>query len=389
MAWATGADAARLHALADAFAQASGRPVSLTLFADMASYRQDLLEAMGGGTPPDVCLVSARDFNGLDAKHDLAPIPAPEGSAMRSVAALTVAGHIRAAPDEFSVNVLFYNPQHFDLAGIGYPDRHWNWDILEADTRALDSLHLKDAHGQPIYPLELAADFDLYDILCLQAGHPALDLDQWHVGDGEAREAQLRALGFIHELFQGLTVTAPLPKPTDPPAHFFASQRASLLIAPSDVVASLPSFPYAFTLLPRDVAAGSLARVNGWAVLAKSADPKAATALATYLASQPVHAGWTSTVQPADDGSPTALLHEALDQALVPRLDPRSARFVAYLDQQIHDLAHEPKVTGDELYAQIQTAYVGNAGPLAPSARPKAQPGPKPKAEAGVQLRGM
>jgi ABC-type glycerol-3-phosphate transport system substrate-binding protein len=391
MAWASGADAQALEAEADSFTVATGRHASLTIDSDANSYRRDLQQAFASGSPPDVCLVEARDFSGLDPARDLADeTPAPN-VAPRSLAAFTVDGKIKAVPDEFSVDVLYYNPSHFDEAGLGYPDRHWNWDILEADARALDSLNLKNDAGQPIYPLELPADFDFWNILCTQAGHPALDLDVWHLSDADTKESQMRALDFIHEIFQGLSVTAPLPKAGEPPGRLFAQQRASLLIAPSELTASLPPFHYAFTLLPEDMARASLARVNGWAVTAPSTETDAARALAVYLARQPVHAGWSSVTKPKDDASPAAICYEALGQALVPRIEPKTAHMAHFLDEQINLLARNAQQKTGDLYARIQTEFQNaNPTPAIEGGLPHAAgPKPPPKVEAAAQLRGL
>ncbi len=391
MAWASGAEAKALEAEADAFAAATGRRASLTIDGDVTSYRRDLRQALDSDSPPDVCLVAARDFSGLDPARDLADAAPPSDTAPRSIAAFTVNGRVKAAPDEFSVEVLFYNPAYFDQAGIGYPDRHWNWDILEADARALESLKLKDAAGEPVYPLELPADFDLWNILCTQAGHPVLDLDVWHLADADTRESQMRALDFIHEIFQELSVTAPLPKAGEPPGRLFAQQRASLLIAPSELAASLPKFPCAFTLLPGDMERASLARVNGWAVTARSPHSEAAGALAGYLAFQPVHEGWSCVRKPADDASPDGICYEALGQALVPRIEPKTARMAQFLDQQIDLLARNSRQISDELYARIQTEYQGDMTPppIDGSLPQAAGQRPSPKVEAAPQLRGL
>ena len=384
MAWASGNEARTLEAEADAFGSATGRHASLTIDSDEESYRHDLQQALASDTPPDVCLISARDFCGLNPSVDLADVAPLDNSVPRSVAAFTLDGDIKAVPTEFSVDVLFYNPSYFDQAGMGYPDRHWNWDILEADARALDSLKLKDPTGRPVYPLELPADFDFWNILCTQAGHPALDQDVWHLADTDTHDSQMRALDFIHEIFQGLAVTAPLPKAGEPFGRLFAQQRAALLIAPSSFAATLPAFHYGMTLLPRDMAQASLARVNGWAVPAKSSQGDAARALASYLAYQPIHAGWSSVQRPADDGSPAAVCYEAMDQALVPRIDPRSAHMAQFLDQQINLLARNAQAKTDALYARIQTEYQNDNGgaPVIPQS-------PAPKADASGQLRGL
>jgi multiple sugar transport system substrate-binding protein len=390
MAWASEAEAQRLEAEADAFGVATGRHASLTIDGDAASYRRDLQQALASDSPPDVVFVSARDYSGLDPERDLADAKPMAEAAPRSVAAFTVDGRIKAVPVEFSVDVLFYNRSYFDQAGIGYPDRHWNWDIMEADARALDSLKLKDDAGHSVYPLELPADFDFWNILCTQAGHPALDQDVWHLADDNTKESQMRALDFIQEIFQGLSVTAPLPKAGQPAGSLFAQQRSALLIAPSELRATLPTFPYAITLLPEDMERASLARVNGWAVTAHSTQADAARALAWYLAYQPVHAGWNSVLKPTTDASPEAVCYEALGQALVPRIDPKTARMAQFLDQQINTLARNGTEKTDDLYARIQTEFQGMTPPVVGDEIPQAAgPKPAPKLETGPQLRGL
>jgi len=385
MAWASENEAKALAAQGDAFGSATGRQTSFTIDSDAATYRRDLLQALASDTPPDVCLISARDFSGVDPRA-LAEVKPADGSAPRSIAAFTVNGSIKAAAAEFSVDVLFYNPAHFDQAGIGYPGPHWTWDILEADSRALASLKLKDPAGRPIFPLELPADFDFWNILCTQAGHPALDLNIWHLADTDTRDSQMRALDFVHEIFQGLTVTAPLPKANEPLGRLFAQQRASLLIAPSNLSAALPKFRYSFTVLPHDMAQASLAQINGWAVPAKSPQGDAARALAAYLALRPIHAGWSSIQKPADDASPAGICYEALGQAVIPRIEPRSERMAQFLDQQINLLARNAQTKTDALYTQIQSEYQASLG-LPPIFSSPSKP--MPKAEPGGQLRGL
>jgi ABC-type glycerol-3-phosphate transport system substrate-binding protein len=172
MAWASAADARRLTADADSFVAATGRQVSLTIAADPLSYRRDLAQALTTDTPPDLCLVSSRDFSGLDPAQDLADAKPVDGTPPRAIAAFTVDGRIKAVPDEFTVEMLFYNPSHFDQAGLGYPGPHWTWDMLEADARAVASRQIKDAAGRPTYALELPADFDFWNILCARAVPP-------------------------------------------------------------------------------------------------------------------------------------------------------------------------------------------------------------------------
>jgi ABC-type glycerol-3-phosphate transport system substrate-binding protein len=386
MAWATAGETQALEAEADAFAAATGKQASLIVENDPASYRRDLQQALASDAPPDVCLIEARDFSGLVPARDLAPVTPPEGISPRSVAAFGVSGEIRAIPDEFSADMLFYNARYFDEAGIGYPDRHWTWDIMEAITRAMASLKLKNDAGQPIYPLELPADFDFWNILCTQAGHPALDLDQWHLGDSDGRDSHLRGLDLIHEFFHELAVTAPPEKMGEKPGRYFAQQRAALLIAPSELAASLPDFRYGMTLLPSDLSRASLARVNGWAVSARTTQPEAARQLAEFLSRQPVHVGWISVRQVAAAAAGDSLCYEALEQSLLPRIDLKTERLAQTLDHQIHIFATDSEgPTSESLYAEIQAEYRAD---LAPGSSDTAPATVIPKADS-PQLRGL
>ncbi len=390
MAWASSDEAKVLTAEADQFAHDTGRQTSLQIDDDADTYHRDLTAALASNEPPDVLLVSARDFSGVDPTQDLADVDPLPGSAPRSIAAFTVGSSVKAVPDEFSADVLFYNPAYFDQACIAYPGPHWTWDILEADARAMGSLKIKDPSGQAIFPLELPADFDFWNILCTATGHPALDLGVWHLAggtDNDTRESQLRALDLIQEIFTTLSVTAPPPKVSEPAGRLFAAQRAALLIAPSSLAVRLPAFRFAFTLLPRDLYNASLAQVNGWAVTAASKQGDAAHILAAYLAWQPVHAGWSGVKKPDDDDSPAGICYAALNQAVLPRVEPKTAPFAQYLDQQINQLARDGKQKTDALYARIQTQYSATTG--VSLAAPNASAGPKTDAGAGAQLRGL
>ncbi len=395
MAWTSPTEAHRLSAETDAFAAATGRAVALMLDADPVNYRKDLQQAFLTGTPPDLCLVSSRDFSGLDPAEDLDDITANVSVPPRASAAFTVAGKLKAVPEEFSVEVLFYNPTLFDQAGIAYPGNHWNWDMLEAETRALTSLNLKDAAGKPTYAIELPANFDLWNILCAEAGAPALDLGAWRLADTTTKQAQMRALEVLRDLFQQYSITPPLTKNPTLLGQYFAQKHAALLIASSDVAATFPpSLHYGMTVLPRDLTLATLASVNGWAVPAKSTQAEAALSLAQYLTYQPVHAGWSSMQPPpagTDDDASPIVCQTAFAQALVPRLDASTTHMAQFLDQQLNLLAHNPTQTPDVLYAKIQAELQAPSSPPAVRGELPTAPGslPAPRTESATQLRGL
>ncbi len=395
MAWATASEAHNLSAETDAFAAATGRQVSLTLDSDLTSYRADLKQAFLTGTPPDLCLVSSRDFSGIDPAEQLDDITANAALSPRASAAFTVGGKLKAVPEEFSVEVLFYNPELFDQAGIAYPGSHWNWDMLEADTRALSSLNLKDADGKPTYAIELPANFDLWNILCAEAGTPALDLGSWRLAESGSKDAQMRGLQVLRELFQQYAITPPLGKNPAPLGKFFVDKRAALLIAPSDIATTFPAtLHYGMTVLPRDLTLATLASVNGWAVPAKSTQAEAALALAQYLTYRPVHVGWNSMQPPpvgTDEDAPASVCHAAFAEALVPRLDASTTHMAQFLDQQLNLLAHNPEQTPELLYAKIQAEVQAPSSPPEVRGESEMPAGtvPAPKADGSSQLRGL
>lgn len=395
MAWAGDDDARALSREMDAFAARTGLQPVLNVSANAADYRRDLRHAIDAGTPPDVCLVEARDFSGLDPGRDLARMASPPGFEQRALEAFQAGGNgdLRAVPDEFSVALLFYHPHDFDRAGLGWPGKHWTWDILEAMSRALASQRLTTDAGAQIYPLELPADFDFWNILCTQAGHAALDHGTWHLADADGRESRMRGLGLIHEFFQELAVTAP-PDAEGQPGTYFAQNRASLLIGPSELGATLPPGSYGVTLLPADLTRASLAQVNGWAVMASTPQLDAARSLASFLAAHPVHAGWVSAVRPTQGVDPTAddadsLCREALEQALLPRLEPKTERLAQLLDEQIGLFARNgDPAAAENLNAKIESEYLADYAPTAERNAAERKQGVVPKAQA-PELRGL
>jgi multiple sugar transport system substrate-binding protein len=54
-------------------------------------------------------------------------------------------GSVYGLPRDIEVNVLYYNKDLFDKAGLKYPDENWTWDDLLA---AAEKLTLKDASGK-------------------------------------------------------------------------------------------------------------------------------------------------------------------------------------------------------------------------------------------------
>ncbi len=385
MAWASPAEAQALTAQLDAYGAQTGWYASLTVLDDEATYRQELAAALAANTPPDVCLIDARDFSGLDPARDLVTVTPDPATATRGQEAFAVNGGEKAYPSEFSVDLLFFNPAAFSRAGIAPPGPHWNWDVLQAMAHALASLKQTTATGETVYPLEVPADFDFWNLLCTQAGHPALEAGTWHLGEADGRDAELRSLALIRDFFGDQNATAPLPADGTEPGRYFGEQRAAMMIGPSELVARLPNFGYQVTELPRDMCAASLARVNGWAVGAQSTQRDASRALAAWLANQPLHAGWSSPrTGVAQDGF-TQICQASLAASVIPRLGARDAQLARFLDTQIQQLARPGGGDPGQLYARIQAEYQSDF----PDSTVKSSSPAKSRATAAGELRDM
>ena len=278
----------------------------------------------------------------------------------------------------------FYNSSQFDQAGIGYPGPPDMGHSRGRCAEALDSLKLKDASGRGIYPLELPADFDFWNLLCAQAGHPALDLGVWHLADPETEGLRrMRALDFIHEIFPGTGASRPpLPKAGEPPGRLFIQQRASLLMPRLLIVAAvMSSFQYSFTLLPRDMAQASLAQVNGWAVPGKIVARRRRCCARWRPTSPPSRytrdAELRSKKVAEDVPRPSAAFATRRSgQAVIPRLEPKTEKMAQFLDQQINLLARNSQMKTDALYTKIQAEYQNRLG-IPPVFDPSPKPAPK------------
>jgi hypothetical protein len=128
--------------------------------------------------------------------------------------------------------------------------------------------------------------------------------------------------------------------------------------------------------------------------MASTPELAAARSLAGFLAAHPVHAGWVSTVRPAQSVDVAAedadsLCREALAQALLPRLEPKTARLAQLLDEQIGQFARNgDPAAAENLNAQIESEYLADYAPSSERDAASHKPDMAPKAQA-PSLRGL
>jgi multiple sugar transport system substrate-binding protein len=120
-------------------------PVKLS-HSEQYQYTERLLVQSAALASPDVIHLDRKDlplFAGKGLLRDLTPIAEEDSSfdpgafLPRLMTGCFVAGRLYAVPHGFSTLVLYYNRDHFDAAGIPYPDSGWTWETLLASARKL------------------------------------------------------------------------------------------------------------------------------------------------------------------------------------------------------------------------------------------------------------
>jgi ABC-type glycerol-3-phosphate transport system substrate-binding protein len=324
-----------------------------------------LQQALNSPNPPDVVLVDASDLSGLDPARALLPAPVPgtplflpelQGTFVRD-------GRLWALPDEYSIDVLFYNKLCFDRAGLGYPGPHWTLDILESSSRAITLCKELDPQGRRVFALELPADFDLWNVLSAEAGQPVCDNYGWHLGDPKAAIFQKRGLEFFQMYFRDLDVIAPLTNDEQAPGDLFLQNRSALCVAPiqsRERFRQNPLLNWAVTRFPQDVHPRTNLSVRGWAISKSTRYPAEAALLAQTLCDVPIHEGWVSA---NINESPQSNVNDDLAGLLKPLVstgvfyidDPQTVSWKQSITQELQHFAqtNSDGLTVDSLFTKL------------------------------------
>ncbi len=99
------------------------------------NYEQKLLIFIVGGVPPDVAWINLRTFGVAVRKGILSPLNSlveKDGYSLTPfypvlIKAFSYKGKLFALPIISNVDVLFYNKDLFDKAGLEYPNQNWDW----------------------------------------------------------------------------------------------------------------------------------------------------------------------------------------------------------------------------------------------------------------------
>ena len=120
--------------------------VQLVSVADYLNYITKLETLIASNAAPDVIMIApgvGTDLALMGALADLNPYVEADPDVSTDdfipivLQSLSYEGMIYALPKDFGVDVLYYNKNAFDAAGLDYPDDTWTWDTLLSAAQAL------------------------------------------------------------------------------------------------------------------------------------------------------------------------------------------------------------------------------------------------------------
>ncbi len=118
-------------------------------------YEEKFLVFTVGGVPSDVAWINLRTFGVAVRKGILSPLDSfvkKDNYPLKSfypvlIKAFSYQGNLYALPLICNVDVLFYNKDLFDKAGVPYPDGNWDWEKFK---EAVKRLTIVSSEGKPV-----------------------------------------------------------------------------------------------------------------------------------------------------------------------------------------------------------------------------------------------
>ncbi|MGD8237540.1 MAG: sugar ABC transporter substrate-binding protein [Armatimonadota bacterium] len=118
--------------------------IEVTLRHVPTRFEDKMQTEMAGGTAPDVMFFQDEYFPMFAAKNaflDLTPYIEEDNMDLsdffeQGIVEFSYQGRLHGFPRDWGANVIFYNKDLFDQAGVPHPDEDWTWDdFLDAATR--------------------------------------------------------------------------------------------------------------------------------------------------------------------------------------------------------------------------------------------------------------
>jgi multiple sugar transport system substrate-binding protein len=267
-----------------------------------SGYWTKLDAALAGGGGPDVLFITnvpsyaARNtLENLDPYIEKSNFPIDE-YVKDALRIHSLNGHLYSIPRDTATNVLYYNQDDFDKAGIPYPDASWTWDDLRD---AAKKLTVTDGGRITRYGLVLEANF--WPTFVYQNGATIFDdpvqPTKYTLDDPKAAEA----IQFVGDL---INVDKSVPNFQEAEqmggtASMFAADQASMSITNASRLGTYASVPFKWGVAPLPAGPSGIhanaAGGAGFAINANSKNKDAAWDFLQYLAGPEGQITFTST----------------------------------------------------------------------------------------------
>lgn len=190
------------------------------------NYNQKINQMIVGGTAPDVMLLQEADYvrfakNGVleDLGDDLKNSKSVDTSDLiDAVSALdSQTGGQHGLPWCAASELLYYNKDMFDAAGVQYPTEDWTWDDYAAAAQKL-------TNGNTQWGADAITFNGIWYSMAGQAGDKVVDNGKLALGDGAKQ-----ALEFQNKMTNDLKVS-PQPSSGSTVSDLFASGKAAMTL---------------------------------------------------------------------------------------------------------------------------------------------------------------
>lgn len=269
----------------------------------LPQYGRSIGQLLQSESPPDIFLVDTFSLPELVDSEDVLAFGGAEASLPAATVAsvfpelleaFTVNGSLYCLPREFTTLAVIYNKQHFDDAGIAYPDESWNWTSLS------DAARLLTETTNPFYStfgLALEADVSRWLPFLVQAGGKIVDEQQREMTIDST--AGIQSLEFYLGLLTEGYAVEPSSLSTAWSGEAFGIDRIGMVIEGSWVLPYLeqefPALSYGVAPLPSGPAGKATTLfANCYAVHPRSQNRAEALDLLAYLGSNAVQQRWQS-----------------------------------------------------------------------------------------------
>jgi multiple sugar transport system substrate-binding protein len=265
--------------------------IEIVSAASFIDFIQKIQTLAAGGQAPDVIMMGGEwfpvyadqeVFQPLDPFIADTPDFQEEDYLAAALDGLRYEGQLWGLPKDVNVNVLFYNKDAFDEAGLDYPSAEWTWDDL---LEAAQKLTKRSGGRTERYGFVAPAPFTFI----WQNGGEVFDrnIDPTSVLIDEP--AAVEALKFYFELSSVHHVSpTPAELQQTPQIELFAAGRLAILQDLRGATVALQEirdFEWGIAELPHQKEQATILNWAGWALSAQSDEPEAAWTFLRWLAS--------------------------------------------------------------------------------------------------------